>query len=224
MQRGREAARVGCVDVETDGGALERKPVAGRISGGFGGADARRSQPREIERQIAEGVIIRRILCIASGKRRVGECTCGANAAQRSRRVGAAQCRTGAASECRRDGVGARDGALRGKPRRCQKTGQRQCETHGRESNQRTLREAYTPSGKSICTRVPPDWDVTAMRAPWKSAIHCAIASPNPAPSAWRSEEHTSELQSRLHLVCRLLLEKKKIHLDDTVIVNLLQT
>src|SRR2546429_4177361 len=26
-----------------------------------------------------------------------------------------------------------------------------------------------------------------------------------------RSEEHTSELQSRLHLVCRLLLEKKKI-------------
>src|SRR2546422_10016187 len=30
-----------------------------------------------------------------------------------------------------------------------------------------------------------------------------------PAFSA-RSEEHTSELQSRLHLVCRLLLEKKK--------------
>src|SRR2546429_3250910 len=28
-----------------------------------------------------------------------------------------------------------------------------------------------------------------------------------------RSEEHTSELQSRLHLVCRLLLEKKKYHL-----------
>src|SRR2546422_5764645 len=28
--------------------------------------------------------------------------------------------------------------------------------------------------------------------------------------SSTRSEEHTSELQSRLHLVCRLLLEKKK--------------
>src|SRR2546429_8767209 len=28
--------------------------------------------------------------------------------------------------------------------------------------------------------------------------------------SSKRSEEHTSELQSRLHLVCRLLLEKKK--------------
>src|SRR5687768_18109653 len=32
-----------------------------------------------------------------------------------------------------------------------------------------------------------------------------------------RSEEHTSELQSRLHLVCRLLLEKKKKqHIDKT--------
>src|SRR5205809_5693810 len=32
------------------------------------------------------------------------------------------------------------------------------------------------------------------------------------AATWWRSEEHTSELQSRLHLVCRLLLEKKKTH------------
>src|SRR2546422_7650249 len=33
----------------------------------------------------------------------------------------------------------------------------------------------------------------------------------SPATDDWpRSEEHTSELQSRLHLVCRLLLEKKK--------------
>src|SRR2546422_8058841 len=30
-----------------------------------------------------------------------------------------------------------------------------------------------------------------------------------------RSEEHTSELQSRLHLVCRLLLEKKKQPIGD---------
>src|SRR5690554_7256177 len=29
-------------------------------------------------------------------------------------------------------------------------------------------------------------------------------------PKTFRSEEHTSELQSRPHLVCRLLLEKKK--------------
>src|SRR2546422_6275332 len=32
-----------------------------------------------------------------------------------------------------------------------------------------------------------------------------------------RSEEHTSELQSRLHLVCRLLLEKKKIRTSNCV-------
>src|SRR2546422_3450639 len=34
--------------------------------------------------------------------------------------------------------------------------------------------------------------------------------APSCDPSVTRSEEHTSELQSRLHLVCRLLLEKKK--------------
>src|SRR2546422_5324024 len=33
---------------------------------------------------------------------------------------------------------------------------------------------------------------------------------PRATSNTWRSEEHTSELQSRLHLVCRLLLEKKK--------------
>src|SRR2546422_6581897 len=32
-----------------------------------------------------------------------------------------------------------------------------------------------------------------------------------------RSEEHTSELQSRLHLVCRLLLEKKKNARDSSI-------
>src|SRR2546422_8122608 len=35
------------------------------------------------------------------------------------------------------------------------------------------------------------------------------LRAPGPYPTP-RSEEHTSELQSRLHLVCRLLLEKKK--------------
>src|SRR3989449_5241995 len=38
-----------------------------------------------------------------------------------------------------------------------------------------------------------------------------AVCQSLPGPLAiQRSEEHTSELQSRLHLVCRLLLEKKK--------------
>src|SRR2546422_3433741 len=47
----------------------------------------------------------------------------------------------------------------------------------------------------------------------------CEITNPDGSmsrlPELKRSEEHTSELQSRLHLVCRLLLEKKKKH-DET--------
>src|SRR5205809_5893051 len=47
----------------------------------------------------------------------------------------------------------------------------------------------------------------------------------NPRYSYWkgqrgRSEEHTSELQSRLHIVCRLLLEKKKGALTYTDIAG----
>src|SRR2546422_6094571 len=42
-------------------------------------------------------------------------------------------------------------------------------------------------------------------------AFRALRATAHPAPlQGTRSEEHTSELQSRLHLVCRLLLEKKK--------------
>src|SRR2546422_7262594 len=39
----------------------------------------------------------------------------------------------------------------------------------------------------------------------------CTSSRPKRPTPRSRSEEHTSELQSRLHLVCRLLLEKKKI-------------
>src|SRR2546422_6830553 len=50
--------------------------------------------------------------------------------------------------------------------------------------------------------------------------LFCDAASlPHSTSSIVRSEEHTSELQSRLHLVCRLLLEKKKIHTDHVRVV-----
>src|SRR5947199_1647662 len=42
-----------------------------------------------------------------------------------------------------------------------------------------------------------------------KAAPRCAQAANRPSLTS-RSEEHTSELQSLRHLVCRLLLEKKK--------------
>src|SRR2546422_3645658 len=55
-----------------------------------------------------------------------------------------------------------------------------------------------------------------AARSKWfmktcMSAVRCRFGSLGISPiTRTRSEEHTSELQSRLHLVCRLLLEKKK--------------
>src|SRR3989449_4570221 len=61
----------------------------------------------------------------------------------------------------------------------------------------------------------PARGNQAACRTGWRSGTMAAVArseASNPRreiPS--RSEEHTSELQSRLHLVCRLLLEKKKI-------------
>src|SRR2546422_7136938 len=48
------------------------------------------------------------------------------------------------------------------------------------------------------------------MRALPEGATMIAIGVITPFMVPVRSEEHTSELQSRLHLVCRLLLEKKK--------------
>src|SRR3712207_8073620 len=54
--------------------------------------------------------------------------------------------------------------------------------------------------------------DIPAHRAEIQAAVHQAEAADDPAGYfvLARSEEHTSELQSRQYLVCRLLLEKKK--------------
>src|SRR5436309_10121097 len=48
-----------------------------------------------------------------------------------------------------------------------------------------------------------------ARSEPVFGSVNTAVGSTSPAASG-RSEEHTSELQSRENLVCRLLLEKKK--------------
>src|SRR5947209_16085118 len=56
--------------------------------------------------------------------------------------------------------------------------------------------------------------DDGAVVAPWSTAAARGEKSfdefPMPVLELVRSEEHTSELQSRQYLVCRLLLEKKK--------------
>src|SRR2546422_3462039 len=75
-------------------------------------------------------------------------------------------------------------------------------------------------NGSPLCHLTPGRTLNVHCVCPW--SFH-SVASPGwSLPSGWRetrlskrlnetrSEEHTSELQSRLHLVCRLLLEKKK--------------
>src|SRR5258708_31968410 len=67
-----------------------------------------------------------------------------------------------------------------------------------------SLHDALPISSLSIETLISP------VKAPWFSKWQFC------PPNLTRSEEHTSELQSPDHLVCRLLLEKKKnadIHL-----------
>src|SRR2546422_235606 len=58
----------------------------------------------------------------------------------------------------------------------------------------------------SIVVSRPAEYP-SEVRTPPRASV--ASACPVRAPPTLRSEEHTSELQSRLHLVCRLLLEKK---------------
>src|SRR5690625_8020620 len=56
--------------------------------------------------------------------------------------------------------------------------------------------------------RVPPPVETPA---PFFARCSATTDQPFDQPICMRSEEHTSELQSRGHLVCRLLLEKKKM-------------
>src|SRR5439155_14136535 len=56
-----------------------------------------------------------------------------------------------------------------------------------------------------------PLWYEVSSYGPWSSEKHLGARR----LTAERSEEHTSELQSRGHLVCRLLLEKKKSNQSD---------
>src|SRR3712207_8692395 len=54
-------------------------------------------------------------------------------------------------------------------------------------------------------------WSDSARRAAAASnSPHASTSGSASGSTTWRSEEHTSELQSRQYLVCRLLLEKKK--------------
>src|SRR2546422_7157928 len=65
----------------------------------------------------------------------------------------------------------------------------------------------YTTLFRSLASVLATTIAVWSIPRNSRPSARCHFGSPLPAG---RSEEHTSELQSRLHLVCRLLLEKKK--------------
>src|SRR5262245_51632701 len=84
--------------------------------------------------------------------------------------------------------------------------------------------------GLEVFAGIPPDAALIVVEAVWQYSHHVlaglrthrgpilVVANWNGTFPGLRSEEHTSELQSLRHLVCRLLLEKKKKNnIDDTV-------
>src|SRR5690606_40610601 len=84
-----------------------------------------------------------------------------------------------------------------------------------------SLHDALPISIMAILFRIPPDMAIAAAFIFFvpDACAHLNVRIPlgrfvtwiNNPPCSWRSEEHTSELQSRENLVCRLLLEKKKL-------------
>src|SRR5437870_10954961 len=65
-------------------------------------------------------------------------------------------------------------------------------------------------NGRSGGAVILASWSPTPRRSVIRITIQRATRPISSITIASRSEEHTSELQSRGHLVCRLLLEKKK--------------
>src|SRR3712207_8099501 len=76
-----------------------------------------------------------------------------------------------------------------------------------RSSSRRAERAPAAPARRRRTER-------SGDRTPTPDTPHARTRPPvdrvHPSPRECRSEEHTSELQSRQYLVCRLLLEKKK--------------
>src|SRR5437870_4101122 len=74
----------------------------------------------------------------------------------------------------------------------------------------RTVRWIFGSRKIAVGIPEPAIQGYSRRKAVFRSALRCRIAIGSAIARALRSEEHTSELQSRGHLVCRLLLEKKK--------------
>src|SRR5205809_4247068 len=95
----------------------------------------------------------------------------------------------------------------------------------------RPPRSTLFPTRRSsdLCTTSVPGRHRRDRRK--EATLATTTAETIPAAAGWldpflemwrRSEEHTSELQSRLHLVCRLLLEKKKNKTRSHIIIPMI--
>src|SRR3712207_7398883 len=81
----------------------------------------------------------------------------------------------------------------------------------------------YTTLFRSMGLDLSPEQVATleSRTEGWVAALQLAALSMPDRPDAGaRSEEHTSELQSRQYLVCRLLLEKKKNRIMSSISSN----
>src|SRR5690606_41370497 len=79
--------------------------------------------------------------------------------------------------------------------------------------HRRPPRSTLFPYTTLFRSSMSPPNSATARRRCARAISRSSSRSPARPPTRWRrcrSEEHTSELQSRENLVCRLLLEKKK--------------
>src|SRR3712207_8298009 len=101
-------------------------------------------------------------------------------------------------------------------------------------------REFIAATGRAPIVKMSRRMPPTPVAAPWKGSMKegwlcdsTLKAAHQPSPTSTipafspggtmtrsRSEEHTSELQSRQYLVCRLLLEKKKKKLRETYLIT----
>src|SRR5690606_41556325 len=79
-----------------------------------------------------------------------------------------------------------------------------------RRSSDLSSRPRWSTSKKARLLLVPlPRWPMTGFTSMSAISLKGSSPSASSATAPWRSEEHTSEFQSRENLVCRLLLEKK---------------
>src|SRR5215203_4805985 len=82
------------------------------------------------------------------------------------------------------------------------------------------MRSGFSSSASNCAAASVVSCASAASTSSWATCGNSSRVPPRVAAGFERSEEHTSELQSRQYLVCRLLLEKKKKNISSTQYIN----